>query len=73
MAKNRKRLLLSKKNKTSKRRKIVEPSVTQDDINILFRIAELYNTSYDFEAAEWFWGQYRESSTYITLNNSVHK
>jgi hypothetical protein len=25
---------------------------------MLLEIAELYNTTYDFEAAEWLWGEY---------------
>jgi hypothetical protein len=62
MAKDRKRLRLSKKTNTRKRE--IASTVTQDDINMLLKIAELYNTSYDFEAAEWFWGQYKETTSY---------
>lgn len=58
MAKNRKRLS-SSISKRSRRR----TAVTQDDINMLLKLAELYNTSYDFEATEWFWGQYKETTT----------
>ncbi|MFL6503693.1 MAG: hypothetical protein ACJ70W_09180 [Nitrososphaera sp.] len=36
--------------------------VTAQDINTLFRLAELYNTDYDFQAAEWFWGQLQEKT-----------
>lgn len=32
------------------------------DIEVLFRHAELYNTGYDFSAAEWFWGQFHEKT-----------
>ncbi|MFL6426592.1 MAG: DUF4760 domain-containing protein [Nitrososphaeraceae archaeon] len=68
MPKDRKRLPLSKKNKTGKKR--VASAVTQDDINMLLRIAELYNTSYDFEAAEWFWGQqYKETINFEDFRN----
>lgn len=28
-----------------------------EDINILLRLSELYNTTIDFEAAEWFWSK----------------
>ena len=38
----------------SQKRKI--KTVTEDDIDMLLELAELYNTAYDFEAAEWFWG-----------------
>ncbi len=34
--------------------------VTTQDVDILFRIAELYNTDYDFQATEWFWGRFHE-------------
>lgn len=30
---------------------------TIDDVNILLRLSELYNTAIDFEAAEWFWAK----------------
>ena len=30
---------------------------------MLLELAELYNTSYDFEAAEWFWGEYNRKVT----------
>src|SRR5215216_1636584 len=36
--------------------------VTAQDIDTLFRLAELYNTDYDFQAAEWFWGQFHEKT-----------
>ena len=65
MAKTRKRLLLSsKKNKARKTREGLVSAVSTDDVNILLRIAELYNTTYDFEATEWFWGQYKQTINY---------
>lgn len=33
---------------------------SSEDIEVLFRFAELYNTEYDFMAAEWFWGSFHE-------------
>ena len=63
MAKARKRLSSTSK----KRRRRAE--VTPDDINMLLRLAELYNTNYDFEAAEWFWGEYRETTTFEEFRN----
>jgi hypothetical protein len=27
-------------------------------------VAEIYDTSYDFEATEWFWGQYKQTTNY---------
>ena len=35
---------------------------TAGDVEMLFRISELYNTEYDFAAAEWFWGQFHEKT-----------
>jgi hypothetical protein len=69
MPKNRKRLPLSKKTRTTKR-DVAASAITTDDINMLLRIAELYNTSYDFEAAEWFWGEYiREVTSFEEFRN----
>jgi hypothetical protein len=68
MPKNRKRLPLSKKTRTTKR-DVAASAITTDDINMLLRIAELYNTSYDFEAAEWFWGQYKETINFEEFRN----
>src|ERR671933_1511733 len=36
--------------------------VTAQDVDTLFRLAELYNTDYDFQAAEWFWSQFHEKT-----------
>lgn len=36
--------------------------ITEKDVDILFRLAELYNTEYDFHAAEWFWGDFHEKT-----------
>jgi len=38
--------------------------VTRDDVELLLRIAEIYNTNYDFEATEWFWREFQEN-TYL--------
>ena len=35
---------------------------TVRDVDILFRHAELYNTGYDFQSSEWFWGQFHEKT-----------
>ena len=53
---------------TSKSRKT--RVATEDDIDMLLELAELYNTSYDFEAAEWFWGEYnREVTSFEEFRN----
>ena len=69
MAKARKGLLLSKRNRRSKGKEILASALTTDDVNMLLRIAELHNTSYDFEASEWFWGQYKETTNYEEFRN----
>jgi hypothetical protein len=61
MARYRKRLSSTHKRRTA---------VTYDDINMLLRLAELYNTKYDFETAEWFWGEYnKEATTFEAFRN----
>jgi hypothetical protein len=53
---------------TSKSRKT--RAATEDDIDMLLELAELYNTNYDFEAAEWFWGEYnREVASFEEFRN----
>ena len=65
MIKASKRLSLSsKKNKARKTREGLASTATIDDVNMLLKVAEIYNTSYDFEATEWFWGQYKETKNY---------
>jgi hypothetical protein len=45
-------------------------TVTEDDIDMLLELAKLYNTNYDFEAAEWFWGEYnREVTSFEEFRN----
>jgi hypothetical protein len=46
--------------------------VTSQDIDTLFRLAELYNTDYDFQAAEWFWGQFKEGTIEEFINKYPH-
>ena len=62
MAKATKRL-----SSMSKRRR--RTGVTRDDINMLLKLAELYNTDYDFEATEWFWKEYKETTTFEEFRN----
>ena len=46
-----------RKNMGRVRKAIKTKTPTIDDVNILLRLAELYNTTIDFEAAEWFWAK----------------
>ena len=45
---------------------------TAQDFDTLFRLAELYNTDYDFQAAEWFWGQFQEKTIEEFINKYSH-
>ena len=47
------RSILRKKKKKGAAKK----TTSFEDVNMLLKIAELYNTNYDFQAAEWFWGK----------------
>ena len=54
----------------SKPQKRKTKTVTEDVIDMLLELAELYNTAYDFEAAEWFWGEYnREVTSFEEFRN----
>lgn len=33
--------------------------VTGDDVELLLEVARLYNTEYDFQTKEWFWGEFK--------------
>src|ERR671938_1781916 len=46
--------------------------VTAQDVDMLFRLAELYNTDYDFQAAEWFWSQFYESTIEDFMSKYAH-
>lgn len=47
-------------------------AITIRDIDTLFRHAELYNTNYDFEATEWFWGRFHENTIEEFSNKYAH-
>ncbi|MFY9566938.1 MAG: hypothetical protein WAQ29_11335 [Nitrososphaeraceae archaeon] len=63
MARSKQRLKSMSKNRKTR-------VATEDDIDMLLELAELYNTNYDFEAAEWFWGEYnREVTSFEEFRN----
>jgi hypothetical protein len=35
----------------------------------MLKLADLYNTSYDFDAAEWFWDQFKKPITFEEFRN----
>ncbi len=32
---------------------------TREDVELLLKVAGLCNTDYDFQATEWFWGEFQ--------------
>lgn len=62
------RKLARRTSKAFKRKKTVA-SVTKDDIDVMLRLAGLYNTSYDFDAAEWFWDEFKKPITFEEFRN----
>ena len=38
-------------------------AITLEHMNTLLRLAEQYNTSYDFEASQWFWSKLHQNET----------
>jgi hypothetical protein len=35
---------------------------TREDVELMLKVASLYNTDYDFEASEWFWREFHENT-----------
>jgi hypothetical protein len=63
VARSKQRLKLKSKSRKTR-------VATEDDIDMLLELAELYNTNYDFEATEWFWGEYnREVTSFEEFRN----
>jgi uncharacterized protein DUF4760 len=71
MPRNTTRRLSSSTSKAFKAKRTVKAasSVTKDDIDVMLKLADLYNTSYDFDAAEWFWDQFKKPITFEEFRN----
>ena len=52
-----------------KRRKII----TMEHVDILFRLGVQYNTSYDFEASQWFWSKLHQNEIPSTIEEFENK
>jgi hypothetical protein len=52
-----------------KRRKII----TMEHVDILFRLGAQYNTSYDFEASQWFWSKLHQNEIPSTIEEFENK
>jgi hypothetical protein len=59
----------SKKSILGKRRK----TITTEQMDILLRIGEQYNTSYDFEASQWFWSKLHQNELPSTIEEFENK
>ena len=59
----------SRKSKAVKRRKVI----TTEHMEILMRLGEQYNTSYDFEASQWFWGKLHQNEIPSTIEEFESK
>jgi hypothetical protein len=42
-------------------------AITTEQMDILLRIGEQYNTSYDFEASQWFWSKLHQNELPSTI------
>jgi hypothetical protein len=58
-----------KRSTLGKRRKVI----TIEDVDILFRLGEQYNTSYDFEASQWFWSKLHQNEIPSTIEEFENK
>ena len=59
----------AKSKKVSKRSK----AITLEHMNILLRLGEQYNTSYDFEASQWFWSKLHQNEIPSTIEEFENK
>lgn len=41
---------------------VMAKKITQRDVDIMLKIAEIYNTEVDFKATQWFWGEFNEKT-----------
>ena len=57
------------KKSLGKRRK----AIPLEHVNILLRLAEQYNTSYDFEASQWFWSKLHQNEIPSTIEEFENK
>jgi hypothetical protein len=48
-------------------------AITTEQMDILLRIGEQYNTSYDFEASQWFWSKLHQNELPSTIEEFENK
>ena len=59
----RKRSILGKRRK----------AITLEDMDMLLRLGEQYNTSYDFDASQWFWSKLHQNEIPSTIEEFENK
>ena len=59
----------SRSNILGKRRK----AITIENMDILLRLGEQYNTNYDFEASQWFWSKLHQNEIPSTIEEFESK
>ena len=64
------------KSKARRKRSILgkrRRAVTLEDMDMLLRLGEQYNTSYDFEASQWFWSKLHQNELPSTIEEFENK
>ena len=64
------------KNKARRRRSILgkrRKAITIEHMDILLRLGDQYNTSYDFEASQWFWSKLHQNEIPSTIEEFENK
>jgi hypothetical protein len=50
-----------------------EKTITIEHMNMLLRLGEQYNTSYDFEASQWFWSKLHQNKIPSSIEEFENK
>ena len=48
-------------------------AITPEHVDTLLRLADQYNTSYDFEASQWFWSKLHQNEIPSTIEEFENK
>jgi hypothetical protein len=48
-------------------------AITKEQMDMLLRLGEQYNTSYDFEASQWFWSKLHQNEIPSTIEEFENK
>jgi Domain of unknown function (DUF4760) len=64
------------KSKARRKRSILgkhRKAITLEDMDMLLRLGEQYNTSYDFDASQWFWSKLHQNEIPSTIEEFENK